>query len=107
MSRILTITITPITLTTTTKTLVWERRTVFTWWTTITNEHADRLRDILTGHTPDAWHLENDEADEWEFIDEDITYVTKVMAADTQLPDLATELPEGCADIDSITVLIN
>ncbi|MDN6210415.1 MAG: hypothetical protein L0L66_07745 [Bifidobacterium crudilactis] len=107
MSRILSISITPKTVTTTNKTCIWQRRTVFTWGTTITSSCADRLRAMLTGRTPDAWHLENIEADEWEFIDEDVEEAIALMAEDTQLPDLNIERPDGCEDIDTLTVLIN
>ena len=66
MSRLLTITINPTTRTTTTRTCVWEQRSTYQWRATITNECANRLRAALTRRTPDAWHLENDESDEWE-----------------------------------------
>jgi hypothetical protein len=62
---------------------------------------------MLTGRTPDAWHLENDEADEWEFIDEDVEEAIALMAEDTQLPHLDIERPDGCEEIDTLTVLIN
>ncbi|OZG64842.1 hypothetical protein BAQU_1984 [Bifidobacterium aquikefiri] len=108
MSRILTITITPTTRTTTTRTCVWEQRTIYQWRATITNECANRLRAALTGRTPDAWHLENDESDEWEFNDEDdMEAIIRLMAGDTQLPDLSVDMPEGCRPVDSITVLVN
>ncbi|WP_369343253.1 hypothetical protein [Bifidobacterium fermentum] len=107
MSRLLTITITPCTRIHTAKTCVWEQRSTYQWRASITNDCANRLRAAFTGRTPDAWHLENDEADEWEFIDQDIKDIIELMAADTQLPDLNVELPEGSEPVDSITVLVN
>jgi hypothetical protein len=108
MSRALTITIRPVTRVSTTRTCVWEQRTVLQWRTTITNDFADRIRAAIADRAPDVWHLENDESDEWEFIDEDdMQAVTRLMAEDTQLPDLTAEMPEGCQPVDAIIILVN